>query len=118
MQLDHVTIRTRDLETTRGFLLRVFNLEEGERPLAIRRIPGHWLYSQGHPVVHIIGSPRTRIDPSPEAIDPVGFRMEGHAAFPKKLRQLCIHYSPRDLPHLQAPRRLFHAPVGPSLEAT
>ena len=31
MNLDHVTIRTRDLEATRSFLLTVFDLEEGPR---------------------------------------------------------------------------------------
>src|SRR5258708_19267897 len=97
MHLDHITIRTRDLETTRRFLLRVFNLEEGERPLAIRRIPGHWLYSEGHPVVHVIGSQGNRIDGSAEAIDHVGFRMEGYPAFRQKLDQLRIQYSPMDL---------------------
>jgi glyoxylase I family protein len=117
MQLDHVTIRTRDLETTRRFLLRVFNLEEGDRPLAIRRIPGHWLYSEGHPVVHIIGSQGNGIDRSAEAIDHVGFRMEGYAAFREKLDQLGIRYSPMDLADLQERRLFFHAPGGPLLEA-
>ena len=117
MHLDHVTIRTRDLERTRRFLLRVFNLEEGERPLAIRRIPGHWLYSEGRPVVHIIGSQGNRIDGSAEAIDHVGFRMEGYAAFRKKLDQLGIPYSPMDLADLQERRLFFHAPGGPLLEA-
>ena len=117
MHLDHVTIRTRDLETTRRFLLRVFNLEEGERPLAIRRIPGHWLYSEGRPVVHIIGSQGNRIDGSAEAIDHVGLRMEGYAAFRKKLDQLGIPCSPMDLADIQERRLFFHAPGGPLLEA-
>ena len=117
MHLDHVTIRTRDLETTRRFLLTVFNLEEGERPLAIRRIPGHWLYSDGHPVVHIIGSQGSRIDSSAEAIDHVGFRLEGYGAFRKKLDRLGIHYSPMDLADLQERRLFFHAPGGRLLEA-
>ena len=110
MHLDHVTIRTRDLKTTRRFLLRVFNLEEGERPLAIRRIPGHWLYSQGRPVVHIIGAQGNAIDRAAEAIDHVGFRMEGYAAFRRKLDQLGVHYSPMDLADLQERRLFFHAP--------
>ena len=33
MNLDHVTIRTRDLQATRSFFLRVFDLEEGKRML-------------------------------------------------------------------------------------
>ena len=52
----NVTIRTRDLPATRSFFLTVFGLEEGERPLAIRGIPGHWLYSEGDPLIHLIGS--------------------------------------------------------------
>src|SRR5712664_4897798 len=74
MKLDHVTIRTRDLQATRSFFLKVFDLKEGERPLAIQRIPGHWLYSNGHPLVHIIGSQGYGIDRAAEAIDHVGFR--------------------------------------------
>jgi hypothetical protein len=34
-------------KATRSFFLTVFDLEEGERPLAIQRIPGHWIYSEG-----------------------------------------------------------------------
>lgn len=42
MHLDHITLRTRDLAGTRAFFLSVFDdLEERERPKAIRRIPGH-----------------------------------------------------------------------------
>src|SRR5882757_4824387 len=117
MHLDHVTIRTRDLEATRTFFLKVFDLEEGERPLAIRHIPGHWLYSEGHPLIHIIGSPGSGIGRSAEAIDHVGLRMEGYAAFRKKLDQLGIPYSPMDLADIQERRLFFHAPGGPLLEA-
>jgi glyoxylase I family protein len=117
MHLDHVTIRTRDLETTRSFFLTVFGLEEGARPLAIRRIPGHWLYSEGRPVVHIIGSHGYGIDRSAEAIDHVGLRMEGYADFRKKLDRLGIRYTPMDLADIQERRLFFHAPGGPLLEA-
>ncbi len=98
MKLDHVTIRTGDLPATHSFFLSVFDLREGERPLAIqRRIPGHWLYSEGHPLVHIIGSQGSGSDRAAEAIDHVGFRMEGYAGFRNKLDQLGIHYSTMDL---------------------
>jgi catechol 2,3-dioxygenase-like lactoylglutathione lyase family enzyme len=117
MNLDHVTIRTRDLEATRSFLLTVFDLEEGPRPLAIRHIPGHWLYSEGHPLVHIIGSQGDKVDRSVEAIDHVGLRMKGYAEFRKKLDQLRIRYSTVDLADLQERRLFFHAPGGPLLEA-
>jgi glyoxylase I family protein len=118
MKLDHVTIRTRDLPATRDFFLSVFDLREGERPLAIqRRIPGHWLYSEGHPLVHIIGSQGSGFDHAAEAIDHVGFRMKGYAEFRNKLDQLGIRYSTMDLADLQERRLFFRAPGGPLLEA-
>jgi glyoxylase I family protein len=117
MKLDHVTVRTRDLEATRSFFLTVFDLEEGDRPLAIQRIPGHWLYSEGRPLVHIIGSRGLGTDHSAEAIDHVGLRMEGYARFREKLDRLGIRYSPMDLPELQERRLFFHAPGGALLEA-
>jgi catechol 2,3-dioxygenase-like lactoylglutathione lyase family enzyme len=117
MKLDHVTIRTRDLQATRSFFLTVFDLKEGERPLAIRRIPGHWLYSEGHPLVHIIGSQGSGFDRSAEAIDHVGLRLEGYAEFRSKLDQLGIHYSTMDLADIGERRLFFRAPGGPLLEA-
>jgi catechol 2,3-dioxygenase-like lactoylglutathione lyase family enzyme len=117
MNLDHVTIRTRDLQATLSFFLTVFDLEEGERPLAIRRIPGHWLYSEGRPLVHLIGSRGSGIDRAAEAIDHVGLRMEGYADFRKKLDRLGIRCTPMDLADLQERRLFFHAPGGPLLEA-
>ena len=117
MTLDHVTIRTRDLQATRSFFLRVFDLEEGERPRAIQRIPGHWLYSEGRPLVHIIGSQGYGIDRAAEAIDHVGLRMNGYADFREKLDRLGVRYLPMVLPELQERRLFFHAPGGPLLEA-
>ena len=118
MKLDHVTIRTRDLQAARSFFLSVFDLREGERPLAIqRRIPGHWLYSEGHPLVHIIGSQGSGFDRSAEAIDHVGLRLEGYAEFRNKLDQLGIRYTPMDLADIGERRLFFHAPGGPLLEA-
>ena len=116
MKLDHVTIRTRDLQAARSFFLRVFDLEEGERPLAIQRIPGHWLYSEGHPLVHIIGSQGSGFDCSAEAIDHVGLRLEGYAEFRSKLDQLGIQYSTMDLADIAERRLFFRAPGGPLLE--
>jgi glyoxylase I family protein len=117
MELDHVTIRTRDLQATRNFFQTVFDLKEGERPLAIHLIPGHWLYSEDHLLVHIIGSQGSGHDRLAEAIDHVGLRMQGYAEFRNKLDQLGIDYSTMDLVDLGERRLFFHAPGGPLLEA-
>lgn len=117
MRLDHVTIRTRDIAGTRDFFREVFDLEEGERPQAIRRFPGTWLYSEGQPVVHIIGSHGFGFDRAAEAIDHVGLRLDGYGAFRAKLERLGIRYSAMDLADIQERRLFFHAPGGPLLEA-
>ncbi len=117
MQLDHVTIRTRDIAGTRAFFETVFDLEAGDRPEAIRRIPGCWLYSEGKPVVHIIGSNGLGAGQTAEAIDHVGFRMTNYAAFRDKLERLAIRYFTMDLADIQERRLFLRAPGAPLLDA-
>lgn len=117
MKLDHITIRTRNLGAMRDFFLQVFDMEERARPEAIQRIPGHWLYSEDKPIVHLIGSQGYGIDGSAEAFDHVGLRLEGYAAFRARLDRLGISYSKMDLPELMERRLFFRTPCGPLLEA-
>lgn len=117
MHLDHVTLRTRDLNATRDFFITVFGLEERPRPRAIQRIPGHWLYAGDAPIVHLIAAAGQGFDHAPEAWDHVGFRLSGHDAFRAKLRGLGIAYSPMELPELGERRLFFRAPGGPLIEA-
>jgi len=56
-KLDHFSIRTTDLETTRQFYVDVMGFEVGPRPDF--PFPGVWLYQGGSAVVHVIG-----IDPN------------------------------------------------------
>lgn len=115
--LDHLTIRTRDLAKARDFFLEVFDLDEGDRPAAIQRIPGHWLYANGQPMVHLIGSNGNgSIDRSAEAIDHVGIRLTGYSAFIQKLERLGIQHSAMDLPEINERRIFFRTPGGPLLE--
>ncbi|HEV7250121.1 MAG TPA: glyoxalase [Shinella sp.] len=117
MQIDHVTIRTRDIAGAREFMRTVFDLEEGERPGAIRHIPGCWLYSEGKPIVHIIGSYRSGEDRAAEAIDHVGLRMTDYTGFRARLDRLGMRYSPMDLADIGERRLFLHMPGGPLLEA-
>jgi glyoxylase I family protein len=120
MHLDHVTIRTRNMVAAREFFLQVFDLQEGSRPQAIRRIPGHWLYAGDRPLVHIIGTNRPAMPAGAEgaeAIDHVGFRLEGYTAFRSKLERLGIPYSTMDLADIGERRLFFRTPGGPLLEA-
>ena len=52
-RLDHYSIRTTDLDTTRNFYVEVLGLAEGYRPSF--DFPGHWLYCGERAVVHLIG---------------------------------------------------------------
>jgi glyoxylase I family protein len=117
VQLDHFTIRTRDLAATKAFFTAVFDLEERPRPAAIQRIPGHWLYSGKSPLVHLIQGHGEGADLGSETIDHVGIRLEGYAAFRSKLDRLGIRYSLMDLPELDERRVFFRAPGGTLLEA-
>jgi catechol 2,3-dioxygenase-like lactoylglutathione lyase family enzyme len=118
MHLDHITVRTRDLPGTKDFFLKVFDeLEERERPKAIHRIPGHWLYAGDRPIVHLIGSNGRGMDGAAEAFDHIGIHLDGYAEFRTKLETLGIRYSTMDLPELDERRLFFRTPSGPLLEA-
>ncbi|NVD40236.1 glyoxalase [Ensifer sp. HO-A22] len=117
MHLDHVTIRTRDIQATRAFFETVFALDVGERPIAIQRIPGYWLYADDRPIVHIIGSQGGGLDHAAEAIDHVGLRLEGYTVFRARLDSLGIAYSTMDLADIGERRLFLRAPGGPLLEA-
>jgi catechol 2,3-dioxygenase-like lactoylglutathione lyase family enzyme len=117
MQLDHVTIRTADIDGTRAFFETVFDLTIGERPSAIQSIPGCWLYAEGKPIVHLIGSRGMGFERAAEAIDHVGFRLEGYVAFRARLDRLAIPYSTMDLTDIGERRLFLRAPGGPLLEA-
>lgn len=117
MRLDHVTIRTAHPAETRDFFLAVFDrLVERPRPRAIQRIPGHWLFSEGDPILHIIGVPGTDVDTASEAWDHVGFRLTDHDAFCARLNQLGIAYSRMALPELEERRIFLRTPFGPVIE--
>ena len=50
-RLDHVNILTRDAPPMIDFFRKVLGVEEGHRPPF--PFPGHWLYLDGHPVIHL-----------------------------------------------------------------
>jgi catechol 2,3-dioxygenase-like lactoylglutathione lyase family enzyme len=50
-RLDHVNIHTRDATTMIGFLETVVDARRGYRPPF--RNPGHWLYLEGQPSIHL-----------------------------------------------------------------
>jgi catechol 2,3-dioxygenase-like lactoylglutathione lyase family enzyme len=52
IELNHVTIRTKDMEATRAFFGDVLGLHPGWRPDL--GFPGYWLYCGNRPVIHVV----------------------------------------------------------------
>ncbi len=52
IELNHVTVRTQDMEATRKFYGDVLGLNPGWRPDL--GFPGYWLYCGNRPVIHVV----------------------------------------------------------------
>ena len=112
--LDHVTLRTHDLEGTRAFLEDVLDLRPGYRPAF--SFPGYWLYADNEPVVHLIPGHGGPVDRAGETIDHVGFRLTDHNGMRRKLDGLGVSYSRMELPELGERRLFIRTPTGILLE--
>jgi catechol 2,3-dioxygenase-like lactoylglutathione lyase family enzyme len=71
LRLDHVNIRTHQLDVMISWYHDVLGLEPGPRPDF--PFPGAWLYAGGQPIVHLIG-----VEIAPVA-DPDALRLEHFA---------------------------------------
>jgi catechol 2,3-dioxygenase-like lactoylglutathione lyase family enzyme len=118
VKFDHVTIRTTQLAQTRDFFVEVFELSDGPRPQALQRIPGHWLYADGKPIVHLVASVKREHggDGASDAIDHVAFRLDDLAAFSERLARLGVPHSSTELAELGERRIFLKAPGGPRME--
>ncbi len=96
-ELNHVNMRTTELERLSRFYQDVFALTLGARPPF--RFDGAWLYLGEKPVVHLVEVPRM-----PEAGEPslehFAFFGEGMAEFMAHLRSLGVPYTTAVIPEL------------------
>ena len=110
MKLDHVTIVTADLESVRRFLCSIVGLREGSRPPF--GFDGHWLYANGQPVIHLIGSaPAPSARRSSARIDHVALRANSVLEWSELLERIRvsgISYELSEVP-LSGERQLFVA---------
>ena len=52
-RLDHVNVRTGNLDRMRAWYRDILGMSEGPRPDF--SFPGAWMYAEGHPIVHLVG---------------------------------------------------------------
>jgi len=112
--LDHVTLRTHDLEGTRAFFEAVLGLAPGYRPDF--PFPGYWLYDGDEPIVHLVPGRGGQVDRAGETTDHIAFRLSDPDGMRRRLDDLQISYSPMELPELGERRLFVHTPTGILLE--
>ncbi|MEM1164454.1 MAG: VOC family protein [Pseudomonadota bacterium] len=79
-RLDHVNVRTADLEGMIDWYGRMLGMHPGDRPDF--PFPGAWLYADGHAIIHLVG---TEAEPANDGKD---LRLEHFAIAATGLRAL------------------------------
>lgn len=114
MKIDHVTLRTADLEGTKTFLINVLGLSVGYRPPF--SFPGYWLYEGQEPIVHLIPGGGAKPGRNSEFIDHAGFRMSDYSGVKARLVEQKLPFQTMDLADLNERRLFIHTPGGILLE--
>lgn len=114
LALDHVTLRTAALETTRDFLIDILELQPGPRPDF--GFPGYWLYAGDAPIVHLIPGPGGAVERNAETIDHAGFRIADVDAVRQKLERRGAAYSQQTIAELGEERLFTLTPTGILIE--
>jgi len=106
-QLNHVTVRTDDLDATRDFYGKVLGLTVGPRPpLAFH---GYWLYCGDQAVVHLVPQNNAIGGGAGETtgnFDHVAFTAEDFDGMRQHLKGLGISFREQDVPGVRI-RQLF-----------
>jgi len=127
-RLDHYSIRTDDLDTTRNFYVDVLGMVDGDRPPF--PFPGYWLYCGDRPVVHLIGldpegahglidymgEDRDQAFKGSGALDHVAFNADDLDGMRQRLDGLAVDYRERDVPNLPLHQLFIEDPNGITVE--
>jgi catechol 2,3-dioxygenase-like lactoylglutathione lyase family enzyme len=110
-QLNHVTVRTQDMEGTKDFYEKVLGLHAGPRPPL--RFPGYWMYCGEQPVVHLVpDSGAIGAGPSPDTgnFDHIAFLADDFEGMRKHFTALGIKFEARDVPGTPIRQMFFPDP--------
>ena len=97
--LDHYNVSTRKLQETVQFYENVLGFVNGPRPQF--NFPGAWLYSEGHPVLHLNDiSPTDRQQRADSGvIDHVAFGSRGFEAMKRHLAEKGVAFRVNQVPN-------------------
>ena len=115
-QLDHYNVSTRKLGETIQWYEGVLGFVNGPRPQF--NFPGAWLYSQGHPVLHLNDIAQTDRQQRPDSgvIDHVAFGSRGFEATKKHLSGKGVTYRINQVPNSTRWQLFFHDPNNVEIE--
>jgi len=111
--INHFTILTDDVPGTVRFYQDVLGLTEGWRPNL--GFAGAWLYSNGTPVLHIVGG-KSREQLQPGVIDHMAFSATGLADALATLTARGVQHVYRQQPESGTWQVFFHDPNGARVE--
>ena len=111
--LDHVNIRTTNLESMSRFYSEVMGLERGPRPPF--SIGGAWHYCGDKAAVHIVEVQKQPQTGEPQ-VEHFAFRAEGMAGFVETLKQHNIDYSVAIVPDVGIQQVNIYDPDGNHIE--
>ena len=108
--LDHYNVSTRKLKETVKFYEDVLGFENGPRPPF--NFPGAWLYSSGHPVLHLNDISQTAQQQPPDTgvIDHVAFGSRGFEAIKQHLTQQGVAFRVNQVPNSTRWQIFLHDP--------
>ena len=97
--LDHYNVSTRNLRDTVRFYEEALGLVNGPRPPF--DFPGAWLYSEGHPVLHLNDISPTDKPQRPDSgvIDHVAFGSRGFEAIKQHLTRKGVPFRVNEVPN-------------------
>ena len=114
MRLDHINVRTDDLSTVKQAFTDILGLTEGARPPFPN--PGHWLYGDGRPIVHLSSARGEGADQSTGALDHIAFQDDDLEGLIGRLRSAGIDYEKRTVPGSGVRQVFFHIAHGIRIE--
>ena len=117
-RLDHFTVRCRpqELDELRDFCVGVLGLGDGARPDFA--FPGHWLYADGRPIVHLAAVLDTRPAQGTGPLDHLAFTCRGLDDMVRRLKAMNVPFDERPVPGFPLHQVFFSDPQGLRLELT